>query len=42
MHTKCDERTDRGKTICPPIDSRGGIKKGREVFAAIEMKIEIK
>jgi hypothetical protein len=26
MHTKCDERTDRGKTICPPTNSRGSIK----------------
>ena len=26
MHTKCDERTDRGKTICPPTNSHGGIK----------------
>jgi hypothetical protein len=26
MHIKCDERTDRGKTICPPTNSRGGIK----------------
>ena len=34
MHTKCDEWMDRGKTICHPTNSRGGIKTTfRSVFA---------
>ena len=46
MHTKCDERTDgrtdRGKTICPPNNSRGGIKMAAPMKADDSVSIQIK